>query len=76
MAVVNSKLPLFVEWAELDPPFIVKQSEILYANLCNKNRCPTKIFLPNHSHMSTVYAVNTDDKQLADAMLAFIKGVK
>ena len=76
MAVVNSKLPLFVEWAELDPPFIVKQSEILYANLCNKNRCPPKIFLPNHSHMSTVYAVNTDDRQLADAMLAFIKGVK
>ncbi len=76
MAVVNSKLPLFVEWAELDPPFVVKQGEILYANLCNKNRCPQKIFLPNHSHMSTVYAVNTDDRQLADAMLAFIKGVK
>lgn len=76
MAVVNSKLPLFVSWAELDPPFIVKQSEILNANLCNKNRCPKKVFLPNHSHMSTVYAVNTDDKQLADAMLEFIKGVK
>ena len=76
IGVVNSKVPLFVEWAEIDPPFIVKQGEILYANLCNKNRCPQKIFLPNHSHMSTVYAVNTDDKQLADAMLAFIKGVK
>ena len=76
VGVVDSKLPLFVSWAELDPPFIVKQSEILYANLCNKNRCPQKLFLPNHSHMSTVYAVNTDDKQLADAMLFFIKGVK
>ncbi len=76
MGVVNSKMPLFVAWGELDPPFIVKQSEILYANLCNKNRCPKKMFLPNHSHMSTVYAVNTDDKQLTDAMLAFIKSVK
>jgi triacylglycerol lipase len=76
MRVVDSKLPLFVAWGELDPPFIAKQSEILYANLCNKNRCPQKIFLPNHSHMSTVYAVNTDDKLLTDAMLAFIKGVK
>ena len=76
IGIVNSKLPLFVSWAELDPPFIVKQGEILYANLCNKNRCPKKVFLPNHSHMSTVYAVNTDDKQLTDAMLEFIKGVK
>ena len=76
MGVVNSKVPLFVEWAELDPPFIAMQSESLYANLCNQNRCPKKVFLPNHSHMSTVYAVNTDDKQLTDAMLEFIKGVK
>jgi triacylglycerol lipase len=76
MGVVNSKVPLFMAWGEMDPPEIVKQSEILYANLCNKNRCPPKVFLPHHSHMSTVYAVNTDDKQLADAMVAFIQGVK
>ncbi|HEY8267475.1 MAG TPA: alpha/beta hydrolase [Xanthobacteraceae bacterium] len=74
--IVNSRVPLLVAYAELDPPGQVKQGEILYANLCNKNRCPKKVFLPNHSHMSTVYAVNTDDKQLTDAMLEFIKGVK
>jgi triacylglycerol lipase len=70
--VVRSGMPLFMAWAELDPPEIVKQSEILYANLCNKNRCPKKVWLPNHSHMSTVYAVNTADTQLGDAMLNFV----
>ena len=73
---LNVNLPTFVAWAELDPPDIERQSKILYANLCNKARCPKKLFLPKHSHMSTVYAVNTDDKQLADGMLEFIKGVK
>jgi triacylglycerol lipase len=69
-------LPLFVSWAELDPPDIERQSRILYANLCNKARCPKRLFLPKHSHMSTLYAINTDDRQLADGMLEFIKGVK
>jgi triacylglycerol lipase len=76
MGVVNSRIPLFIAYGELDPPDIFKQSEILYANLCNKNRCPKKTFLPKHSHMSTVYAVNTDDTQLTDAMVEFIAGVK
>jgi hypothetical protein len=70
MAVVNSKLPLFVSWAELDPPLIVKQSEILYANLCNKNRCPKKIFLPNHSHVDRPCGEHRRPAA-ADAMLAF-----
>jgi len=72
IVTMNNKTPMFLAWAELDPPLQVKQSQILYANLCNKGRCPAKIVLPNHSHMSTVYAVNTDDKQLENAMLAFI----
>jgi triacylglycerol lipase len=76
MGLVNSKVPLFMAWAELDPPEIVKQSEILYANLCNKNRCPKRVWLPHHSHMSTVYAVNTDDRQLTDAMLNFMVTTK
>jgi triacylglycerol lipase len=74
--MLKSSVPLFVAWGELDPPEIVKQSEILYANLCSKNRCPKKVWLPHHSHMSTVYAVNTGDTQLADAMLNFVVTTK
>jgi acetyl esterase/lipase len=76
VGLLKSDLPMFVAWAEYDPPHIARQSQILYANLCNKGRCPKKLFLPKHSHLSTVYAVNTDDRQLADGMLEFIKGVK
>jgi acetyl esterase/lipase len=76
VGMLKVNVPMFVSWAELDPPEVVQQSQILYANLCNKGRCPKKLFLPKHSHMSTVYAVNTDDKQLADGMLEFIKGIK
>jgi acetyl esterase/lipase len=76
IGTIDNRTPMFVSWAELDPPGIVRQSQILYANLCNKGRCPAKLILPNHSHISTVYAVNTDDKQLENAMMQFIKGVK
>jgi triacylglycerol lipase len=76
VGIVKSGVPLFLSWAELDPPEIVKQSEILYANLCSKNRCPKKVWLAHHSHMSTVYAVNTKDTQLADAMLDFVNTTK
>ena len=74
--IMTSGVPLLVVHAELDPPGQVQQSGILYANLCNKNLCPKRLVLPSHSHMSTVYAVNTDDKQLDNAMLDFMKGVK
>jgi len=71
--LMNSKLPLFVAWAEIDPPSFIKQGQALYANLCNKGRCPAHVFLKGHSHMSEVYLVNTDDKTLTDAMLAFVQ---
>jgi triacylglycerol lipase len=70
---MNGKLPLFVAWAEIDPPSFIKQRQALYANLCNKGRCPARVFLKSHSHMSEVYSVNTDDKTLTDAMLAFMQ---
>ena len=76
IGMMKVNVPLFISWAELDPPEVIQQSRILNANLCNKGRCPTRLFMPKHSHMSTVYAVNTDDRQLTDAMLAFMKGVK
>lgn len=73
VALMNSRLPIFLAWSEFDPPAILKQSEILNANLCIKGRCPDRLFLKGHSHMSEAYSVNTDDRQLTDAMLAFMR---
>jgi acetyl esterase/lipase len=71
--LARGALPLFVAWAEIDPPSFIKQGEILYANLCIKNRCPSRVILKGHSHMSEVYSINTDDKILSDAILEFIR---
>jgi acetyl esterase/lipase len=71
--LARGPLPLFVAWAEIDPPSFIKQGEILYANLCIKNRCPSRVVLKGHSHMSEVYSINTDDRTLSDAMLAFVQ---
>jgi triacylglycerol lipase len=32
--------------------------------------------LPQHSHMSEVYAINTPDTRLTDEILEFVKSVK
>jgi len=71
--LARGNLPLFVAWAEIDPPSFIRQGEVLYANLCIKNRCPSRVILKGHSHMSEVYSINTDDKTLSDAMLAFVQ---
>lgn len=72
--LVESKLPLLVINAELDPPPFVAQSKLLNDALCAAGRCPTRITLAGHSHMSEVYAINTKDRQVIDAIVAFAKG--
>jgi hypothetical protein len=34
------------------------------------------VMLPQHSHMSEVYAINTDDTRLTDQILDFVKAGK
>jgi hypothetical protein len=38
-------------------------------NLC-------KLMLPQHSHISEIYAINTADERLADEILEFVKARK
>jgi triacylglycerol lipase len=40
------------------------------------DRCPRLVALARHSHMSEVYAINTDDTALSGPLLAFVKGEK
>lgn len=71
--IVDSKLPLLVIDAELDPPPFVEQSKALTDALCAAGRCPTRITLQAHSHLSEVYSINTKDSQVMDAVTAFSK---
>jgi hypothetical protein len=65
-------VPLLLADAELDPPEFGRQSEQLHKALCAAGTCPPLLRLLGHNHMSEVYAINTPDTALTDAVRAFI----
>ncbi len=71
--LLKSSLPLMVVWAGLDPPGIERESINLNDALCKAQKCPTKVFLKTHDHISVANAIGTDDTELSDQIAAFIK---
>lgn len=72
--LVESKTPLMITAAELDPPRFVEQYEMAKQTICKSARgCARTFMLPQHSHMSEVYAINTADNRLTDRILEFVK---
>src|SRR5579885_2701618 len=74
--LVNSKLPLFLSVAELDPPNIIAFAETLRDELCKANRCPTYAVFKDHSHISEVMSPDTPDTSVTGPILKWIKSVK
>ena len=63
-----------VSAAELDPPRFVEQYELIKQASCKQpTGCARAYMLPQHSHISEVYAINTADTRLTDEILAFVK---
>ena len=72
--LVKTDIPFMFSSAELDPPPIAAQAEMLKEALCkSEHGCVRSIVLPHHSHMSESYSINTADRQLSDQILEFIK---
>src|SRR5262245_19073387 len=71
--LAKSTMPLMFAAAELDPPQFIKQLDVIKAALCKGEHCVRTLFLPQHSHMSEVYAINTADTRLTGELLDFIK---
>lgn len=69
----KTRIPLLVAYAELDPPQFIEQAKLLNDALCSAGRCPRLLYLPGHSHMSEVYAINTSDTSLSGPVLDFSK---
>lgn len=69
-----SRLPMLVAYAELDPSDFHEQAEQAQAALCGAGPCGPLLQLRGHSHMSEVYAINTPDTALTDAIRAFVFG--
>jgi acetyl esterase/lipase len=72
--LLATKIPLMISAAELDPPRFVEQFELLKQATCKRpSGCAHSFMLPQHSHMSEVYAINTADTRLTDEILDFVK---
>ena len=75
--LVESKTPLMISAAELDPPRFIEQYELAKQAICKgPNGCARTFMLPQHNHMSEVYAINTADTRLTDQILEFVKAGK
>jgi triacylglycerol lipase len=75
--LLAAKIPLMAASAELDPPPFVQQFELLKDAACKRAAgCARTSFLPQHSHMSEVYSINTGDDRLTGQILDFVKSGK
>jgi len=71
--LIDSATPFMISSAELDPPAVEQQFNLLKETMCNsKHGCIRAIVLPHHSHMSESYSINTADTQLSDQILEFM----
>jgi acetyl esterase/lipase len=72
--LLKTETPLMIAAAELDPPMFVEQLNMLKDRLCKSERgCVRSFLLPQHSHMSEMYSINTADTRLTSEILNFIR---
>jgi acetyl esterase/lipase len=68
------RLPLMIAASELDPPVFQRQFDLLKDAACKQARgCIRAFMLPQHSHISEVYSINTNDTRLTNEILEFVK---
>jgi hypothetical protein len=72
--LLTTKIPLMIAAAELDPPRFVEQFNLLKQASCKgPNGCAHATMVPQHGHMSEVYAINAVGTPLGDEILDFVK---
>jgi acetyl esterase/lipase len=72
--LLKANIPLMAVSSELDLPGFVKQLDLFKEAACKRpSGCARALILPQHSHMSEVYSINTADTRLTDAILDFVK---
>ncbi|XIA62175.1 alpha/beta hydrolase [Bradyrhizobium sp. TZ2] len=75
--LATTDIPLMMVAAELDPAGFVQQLNLGKQATCKRaSGCARAILLPQHSHMSEVYSINTADTRLTDEILDFVKKAK
>jgi acetyl esterase/lipase len=75
--LATTSIPLMIVAAEMDPAIFLRQFELLKDATCKTaSGCTRALILPQHSHMSEVYSINTEDTRLTDQILDFVKAGK
>ena len=72
------KLPLFLVYAELDPPPFRGETQKMRAALCRRDAgaCPRTLDLPGHNHISEIAHLGSTDEQLGRELLNFIRSAR
>jgi triacylglycerol lipase len=73
--LVKSSVPLLVADAELDPESFKPDSDKLAEARAKAGKPVERVKLAGHSHLSELYAVNTNDETLSGPVLEFINKV-
>ncbi|MGA2997000.1 alpha/beta hydrolase [Bradyrhizobium sp.] len=75
--LLKANMPLMAVSSELDLPGFVRQLDQFKDATCKRTSgCARTVMLPQHNHMSEVYAINTADTRLTDQILDFVKAGK
>jgi acetyl esterase/lipase len=75
-SIEGRKIPLFISYAELDPPHFREQSSKLYDALCRRDggQCPRRRDLAGHNHISEIAHVgSSDDTAFGLELLEFVR---
>jgi triacylglycerol lipase len=69
--------PIFIGFAEFDPPRFQIEAINLFKALCERDsRCPPMKQLRGHNHFTQVHHIGTADDSLSADMIAFVRGLK
>jgi triacylglycerol lipase len=75
--LLKTDIPLMAVSSELDLPVFVGQLDLFKDAMCKRpGGCARTVMLPQHSHMSEMYSINTEDTRLTDQILDFVKAGK
>ena len=75
--LLKTNIPLMAVSSELDLQGFVTQLDLFKEASCKRpTGCARTVMLPQHSHMSEVYSINTADTRLTDQILEFVKAGK
>jgi len=71
--LIDTDVPLMVVDAELDDPILFRaEADKLTEARIAAGKVVHRVHLPNHSHLSEVYAIGTEDRSLSEPVKAFV----